>query len=78
MVLRKLVIENNIVPFESCNYGEDLGCIVRILYYAKSVSHINKPFYHYCYRNTSLTHNANNIKFFYEYAQLIRNIEKFL
>lgn len=77
LVLRKLVIENNIVPFESCNYGEDLGCIIRILYYAKSISHINKPLYHYCYRKNSLTQIAKNINFFYEYDKLLKNIEKF-
>lgn len=55
LIRRSLITSHNIVPFEDCDYAEDLGCMVRILYHAASITVIEKPLYHYCRRNNSIT-----------------------
>lgn len=55
LVRRDLIMRHGIVPFEGCNYAEDLYCVVKILYYASSLSVVESPLYHYCKRDDSIT-----------------------
>lgn len=55
LVKRDIIFENKIFPFDGCNYGEDMGCVIRILCFAKSYYKINRPLYTYCERVGSIT-----------------------
>lgn len=54
LVKRELIEKFNIYPCEGSIINEDLSCIARILYHAKSYSVINEILYHYCYNSNSL------------------------
>lgn len=51
LIQRSLIVEHHIVPFEGIDYSEDLNCIVRALFYARSLAVVKKPLYHYCRYN---------------------------
>ena len=78
MVRRTLIVGHNILPFEGCDYAEDLGCIVRILHYAKSVSVVERALYHYCRRDNSITRNAKDRRLWDMRKKLIDNVCRFL
>ena len=59
LVRRSLVEEHDIVPYEGIEFGEDFNCTVRVLYWAKSISVIEEPLYHYCVRENSLSTSAS-------------------
>ena len=54
LVKRELIEKFNIYPNEGCVINEDLSCIARILYHAKSFSVINENLYHYYCNSSSL------------------------
>ena len=62
LIRRSLVIEHDIFPYEGYDYAEDLGCIVRIMHYATSLVIVEKPLYHYCRRDASITHNPKSLR----------------
>lgn len=47
LVKRSIYTDNNILPFDDINMWEDNGLMLRVLYYAKKVSSIEGPAYHY-------------------------------
>ena len=55
LVRRLLIIQNNIIPYAGIDSGEDFGCMVRIFYYAHSITHVPKALYHYVQRSNSIT-----------------------
>lgn len=77
LIKSTIIKKNNILPYENCNYGEDLGFILRILYYANSIGHINYPFYHYCRRNDSITGKPLTLEDFKSLIQLSNKISNF-
>ena len=77
LIRRKIIEENDIMPYPKCDYGEDLGCVMRILYYAKSMSSINIPLYHYCLRPTSITGTQMNLNIYKTRLRLVDNICSF-
>ena len=60
LVRKNLITQYDIIPYEGCNYAEDLYCVVKILYYAHSLTVVNQPLYHYCRRGDSLTASPKN------------------
>lgn len=52
---RSIVINHKIFPIPHADFEEDTLCRMITLYYADRVAYINKPLYHYCLRNDSLT-----------------------
>ena len=63
LVRSSIIHSNNIIPFIDGDYSEDYGCVVRILYFSGSLSHIRKPLYHYIARPASLTHTKSKERF---------------
>lgn len=59
MVKRSLYVDNDIYPYPDINTGEDLNVLLRLFHYARKVSYIPHPFYHYIMRDSSLTHNPD-------------------
>ena len=59
LIKRSLYVDNNIYPYPDINTGEDLNVLLRVFHYAKKVTYIPKPNYHYIMRGSSLTHNPN-------------------
>lgn len=59
LVKRSLYVENDIYPYEGINTGEDLNVLLRVFYYAKKLTYIDKAYYHYVMRVSSLTHNRD-------------------
>lgn len=59
LVKRSLYTENDIYPYEGINTGEDLNVLLRVFYYAKKLTYIDKAYYHYVMRDSSLTHNKD-------------------
>lgn len=57
LVKGSLYVENDIYPYEGINTGEDLNVLLRVFYYAKKLTYIDKAYYHYVMRESSLTHN---------------------
>lgn len=55
LVRSSIIKDNKLLPFPGGDMGEDHVLMLRILYFAKSFSCINKPFYHYCIRKNSVT-----------------------
>lgn len=74
LVRRNIVEKYNIVPYIGCDYGEDLGCVMRILYYAESLSSISFPLYHYCFRPASITKVQMNTIVYNTRLKLVDNI----
>lgn len=77
LIRRNIIEKYNIVPYFECDYGEDLGCVMRILYYAKSMSSINIPLYHYCLRPSSITGSQMNLNIYKTRLRLVDNICSF-
>lgn len=59
MIKRSLYVDNDIYPFSDINTGEDLNVLLRVFHYAKKVTYLPKPYYHYIMRGASLTHNPD-------------------
>ncbi|MCQ2272825.1 MAG: glycosyltransferase family 2 protein [Bacteroidales bacterium] len=57
LLRRELVEKHNLYPYPNINTGEDLNVLLRAFHYAGSCVHIEKPVYHYIFREGSLTQN---------------------
>ena len=55
LVRRELVFKYDIFPYKNIDHGDDFNCVVRFLYYAKSMSVLKEPLYHYCQRKDSMS-----------------------
>lgn len=51
MFKRSLLTDNKISFYKNISYGEDLIMSPRLIYYAKMISFVDKPLYHYLIRN---------------------------
>lgn len=59
LIKRSLYVDNNIYPYPDINTGEDLNVLLRVFHYAKKVTYVPQPYYHYIMRGSSLTHNPD-------------------
>lgn len=59
LVRSSIIHENQIYPYQNINTGEDLNVIFRTFLKAKTLSYINRAFYHYVQREVSLTQNKD-------------------
>ena len=55
LVRRSLILSYDIFPFEKIDLAEDLNSMIRIYYWARTISVVEEPLYHYCIREKSLT-----------------------
>ena len=55
LVRRALIVRHGIYPYEGSDYGEDLNCVVRYFYYARTIQVVGEPLYHYCPRADSIS-----------------------
>lgn len=75
---RSLIMKYQIFPVPYADYAEDSVCRLKTLYYSDRIVHINKPFYHYCIRNDSITGTCCLTKQqFHSYNQNIQELIKF-
>lgn len=61
LVRGSLIRDHNIVPFKGGDYAEDLGCQVRILFYANTISYLKEPLYYYNKRDFSLSYEEDSL-----------------
>lgn len=78
LVKRTLITEHQIIPYEACDHGEDLNCVVRMLYYARSIVVVQEPLYHYCRRDDSLTGVVKDARFLRMRMRGMDRIRQFL
>ena len=78
LVRRSLIIQNCIIPYIGIDSGEDFGCMVRILYHARSIVHVPKALYHYVRRNNSISKQAMTRTTFDSRLRLAQKICTFL
>ena len=78
LVRRLLIIQNNIIPYAGIDSGEDFGCMVRVLYHARSIVHVPEALYHYVYRHNSVSRQSMNRKIFDSRLKLAQEICTFL
>ena len=78
LVRRSLIIQNCIIPYVGIDSGEDFGCMVRILYHARSIVHVPKALYHYVRRDNSISMQSMNHKIFDSRLKLAQEICTFL
>lgn len=63
LINRKLILENNIDYIENIDYLEDVLFNIKALFFSKSITYINKAFYHYnCKNENSITSSINSKK----------------
>lgn len=60
LVKKSLYDENNLRSPEGISCCEDFHLIIRLCYFAKKIAKIDKSFYHYCQRSTSILHNLDD------------------
>lgn len=53
MIRRKILIDNDIYPFEGVNFGEDFNMVIRMYYYSLKCKLVSEPLYHYRLSNCS-------------------------
>ena len=77
LVRRSLIIEHDIVPFTGIDYAEDLNCMVRTYYWAKSISVVKEPLYHYCTHTNSVSTSESYLRNFKARAENVKQICEF-
>ena len=79
LMKRSLFVDNNILPFEGINSGEDLNVVFRIMFFAKKLAHVEKPLYHYQRRSGSLTLTTDYMNLWNRYLKKnINGLEQFV
>ena len=79
LMKRSLFVDNNILPFEGINSGEDLNVVFRIMFFAKKLAHVEKPLYHYQRRSGSLTLTTDYLNLWNRYLKKnINGLEQFV
>jgi Glycosyltransferases, probably involved in cell wall biogenesis len=77
-VWNKLVrrqLYDDIVYYPKDGMGEDIVLTVQLIWYSKSITYINKPFYKYFVNNQSITLKADKESYYRRYEQLRRNTD---
>lgn len=79
LMKHELFTNNNILPFEGINSGEDLNVVFRIMFFAKKIVHVNKPLYHYERRTNSISLDTNYLNLWEKYlTKNIAGLEAFI
>ena len=78
LVRRSIVEEHDIVPFEGVDFGEDLNTTVRLLYWARTISVVEEPLYHYCIHANSISTSDSYLRNFKIRAVNVEKICAFL
>ena len=60
LVSRKLLVENNLRPFEGIDCWEDLGIISRAIVLSRRTAFVDRPLYHYVQTRRSLSRSHKN------------------
>lgn len=61
LIKKELYISHNIQPIIGLNMREDLSVMYRLLFFAKKLAYIPKPFYNYVLRDNSISSSRMNI-----------------
>lgn len=78
LIKRSLYFDNNIFPIEGLNMREDLSVMFRLLYFAKKITYIPKPFYCYMLSNpNSYTATKMSLTHQKDAFELIRLMQSF-
>jgi len=75
LIKRDLYILNNIEHYEDISLGEDSSALLRLIVFAHNVVTVNKAFYHYDIKPSSMTGNKN--KKVMEYFSGLSRVEDF-
>ncbi|MEY0696864.1 glycosyltransferase family 2 protein [Providencia rettgeri] len=78
LINRKLILENNINYIENIDYLEDVLFNIKALYFSKSITYINKAFYHYNLKNENSITSSINSKKIMHINEAIKLIKLFL
>lgn len=78
LINRKLILENNINYIENIDYLEDVLFNIKALYFSKSITYINKAFYHYNLKNENSITSSINSKKIMHINESIKLIKLFL
>ncbi|WP_272691866.1 glycosyltransferase family 2 protein [Providencia sp. PROV143] len=78
LINRKLILENNIDYIENIDYLEDVLFNIKALCFSKSITYINKAFYHYNLKNESSITSSINSKKIVHINESIKLIKLFL
>ncbi len=77
LVKRSLYIENNLKWIEGIDMWEDLLMATKLFFFAKKLSYIDKPFYHYERRNLSSIATCISSNSLNQMVQAVQEIESF-
>lgn len=79
-IKRTLIEENDIYPPKGINMTEDFNMLVRVCYYAKSITNMHGPMYHYrCDRSDSIVNTSKRSqKILLEQRKSLQQIVDFL
>lgn len=78
LIKTNLINENSIYPYPGINCGEDLNVVIRVLYYANSLIHIDSYSYHYRLNQNSITKNNHKKLFECSHKPNVENLYNFL
>ena len=80
-IFRRFFIDDNLLNLPAANMAEDLVFSTFLCYYAKDISYVNKPFYHYRYNSQSISKSIGlsaTIKRFKDIMQNTNQVIAFL
>jgi len=75
LIKRDLYLLNNIEHYEDISLGEDSSALLRLILFARVIAAVNKAFYHYDIKTSSMTGSAK--KNVMEYIQALSKVENF-
>jgi len=75
LIKHDLYLKNNIEHYEDISLGEDSSALLRLIVFARVIATVNKAFYHYDIKTTSMTGSAK--KNVMEYIQALSKVEDF-
>lgn len=74
-LVRRKIYVNNRIDYPVDNQWEDKALMVQLAFYSKSVGHLNRPLYHYCYNPKSLSNIQTITSIGRRYSQMKNNAE---
>jgi len=75
LIKRDLYLSHNIKHFEDISLGEDSSALLRLIVFARTIVTVNKAFYHYDIKTSSMTGNTQ--KNVLEYLNSLSKVEEF-
>lgn len=76
LVRRSLFEDIHIPPH--MDVGEDYAIVVKLLYYAKTIKAIDKPFYHYVQYNAPFRLSSQKMRCLNDHIKAVQEVERFL